>query len=74
MPDSILNHVWGAAGLFLSGSATLSLVAHAVNTFPTPKNPYGAWALGVVQFAVGQRIVAKNTLSGAQSVVTAVKE
>ena len=49
-----------------------TVVAHAVNTFPTPKNEYGAWALGVVQFVVGQRVAAKNTLNGRQSVITAI--
>lgn len=57
---------------FLSGAVGLGIVAHAVNTFPTPANQYGAWLLGVVQFAVGQRVVAKNTLQGLQTVATGV--
>lgn len=50
------------------GAAALATIAHAVNTFPTPLNKYGAWLLGVVQFAVGQRIAAKNTIQGLDTV------
>jgi len=57
---------------FFAGSGVLAIVAHAVNTFPTPVNKYGAWLLGVVQFAVGQRVAAKNTLQGLDTVATAV--
>lgn len=46
------------------GAAAVSIAAHAVNTFPTPVNKYGAWLLGVIQYAVGQRVVAKNTFQG----------
>lgn len=70
--DTLIGN-WGEhLSIFLSGATTLGIVAHAVNTFPTPKRPYGAWLLGVVQFAVGQRVSAKNTLNGLQSVVTAI--
>ena len=47
-----------------SGVTLLAVIAHAVNTFPTPKNPYGAWFLGVIQYAVGQRQRGTNTLEG----------
>lgn len=57
---------------FLSGSTAIGVVAHAVNTFPTPKNVYGQWFIGVIQFVVGQRVAAKNTLSGADTMITAV--
>ena len=57
----------------LAGAAALGIAAHAVNTFPTPQNKYGAWLLGTIQYIVGQRIAAANTLKGEQSVVTAVK-
>lgn len=63
---------WDHAVTFLSGAVGLGIVAHAVNTFPTPANQYGAWALGVIQFAVGQRVAAKNTLQGLQTIATAV--
>lgn len=57
---------------FMSGATVFGIIAHAVNTFPTPKSPLGGWALGVIQFAVGQRIAAKNTLAGSDSIVSAV--
>lgn len=52
---------------FLSGGTVFGIIAHAVNTFPTPSNKYGAWLLGCIQFAVGQRQVARNTLEGLQT-------
>jgi hypothetical protein len=39
-------------------------VGHAVSTFPTPKNPYGQWFLGTLQWLVGQRIQAQQTITG----------
>lgn len=60
--------------LFLSGGTFISFVAHAVNTFPTPRNPYGVWLLGVIQWAVGQRVVAKNTLQGFDTITTAMEK
>ena len=48
------------------------LAAHAVNSFPTPGNKYGQWALGVVKFIVGQRVTGLNAINGYQSEVTAV--
>lgn len=59
MHSPILTHITS----FLGGAATLSLIAHGVNTFPTPNNKYGAWLLGLIQYAVGQRVAAKNTMS-----------
>jgi hypothetical protein len=62
---------WGSTAItFFAGSAFLGIVAHAVNTFPTPVNPYGAWLLGVIQFAVGQRVAAANTFKGLQTMAT----
>lgn len=60
--------------VFVAGGTALGIVAHAVNTFPTPRNPYGAWLLGVVQFAVGQRVAAMNTLKGQDTVTTGVNK
>lgn len=54
---------------FLSGSTFIGIVAHAVNTFPMPKGATGRWLLGVVQYAVGQRLQANNTLNGHESVM-----
>lgn len=68
MPDSVYSHIL----LFLSGSTALGLVAHAVNTFPTPQNKYGAWFLGLIQFMVGQRVAAKNTFSGMDTMAVPV--
>ena len=59
---------------FLSGSAVLGIVAHALATFPTPKNAYGQWVLGVLKYTVGQRISAMNSFNGMQSEVTAVTD
>lgn len=58
MPDGWLEHTI----LILSGSTALAMLGHAVNTFPTPKNPYALWLLGVIQFMVGQRTQGKQTL------------
>lgn len=74
MGDSVLSNFWEHASIFLAGSTALSLLAHAVNTFPTPSNPYGKWFLGVVQFFVGQRQAAKNTLQGSDSVSVPVPQ
>lgn len=56
--------------VFLSGATALGIIGHAVNTFPTPANKYGAWFIGILQYAVGQRQQALNTLNG-QSTITA---
>lgn len=63
----------GPVGEFVSGSVFLGLIAHAVNTFPTPTNRYAAWFLGVIQWFVGQRTVASNTLQGLQTDIIGVK-
>jgi len=68
MPDTWITHI----GLVAGGATALGIVAHAVNTFPTPNNPYGAWLLGVIQFAVGQRIASRNTFNGMQTGTFAV--
>lgn len=56
----------------LEGLATSAAIAHAVNTFPTPKNKYGAWLLGVLQYAFGQRVAGVNTMKGMDTEATAV--
>jgi hypothetical protein len=48
--------------MFLSGSTAMGIVAHIVQTFPTPKNKYWAWLVGSIQYAVGQRERAENTM------------
>ncbi len=57
---------------FFAGATGLGIVAHAVNTMPTPKNPYGQWLLGIVKFIVGQRVSAVNAINGLQTEATAV--
>ena len=60
--------------IFLAGSTALGLLAHAVNTFPTPANKYGQWLLGCVKFAVGQRQSAMNAMRGQDTVVVPVPQ
>jgi hypothetical protein len=67
-----MHHLAEHWGDVLAGASVVGLVAHAVNTFPTPDNAYGAWLLGVIQFAVGQRVASKNTLKGMDTVATGV--
>ena|ERR1700688_3857471 len=68
----MMNITWDQVSGFLSGATALGIVAHAVATFPTPKNQYGQWALGIVKYVVGQRVTAVNAFNGIQSEVTAV--
>lgn len=53
---------------FLYGATVLAIIAHAVNTFPTPGNAYGQWFLGIIKFAVGQRVSAMNAIRGNDTV------
>lgn len=64
-----VDHLWDHWGDVLTGATAVGIVAHAVNSFPTPTNKYGSWLLGVIQFAVGQRYVGQNTIQGQQSKV-----
>ena len=64
----LLNH-WQDV---LAGATFIGIVAHAVNSFPTPNNPYGQWFLGVIKYAVGQRVSAVNAFAGLQTEATAV--
>ena len=57
---------------FFTGAAGLGVIAHAVNTFPTPDNKYARWFLGVIQMIVGQRTIASNTLQGMQTDARAI--
>ena len=49
--------------IFLGGTSFLSIIAHAVNTFPVPNNKYAAWLLSTIQFIVGQRVRAFEILN-----------
>lgn len=55
----------------LAGGTAVGILAHAVNSFPTPENPYARWLLGVIQYTVGQRVAATNTLKGQDSTIIA---
>lgn len=72
--DSVLGNFFEHAIIFVAGGTALGIVAHAVNTFPTPTNKYGAWLLGTVQFAVGQRVAARNTLVGKDTMAYGVSK
>jgi hypothetical protein len=65
---------WQHMEIFFAGSTALGLIAHAVNTFPTPANPYGQWLLGIIKFAVGQRQSAMNAMRGSDSVTVPVPQ
>lgn len=55
---NLVNH-WDD---MLLGATAIGIVSHAVNNFPQPQNKYAQWLLGVVQYAVGQRQRALETL------------
>ena len=59
---------------FLMGATLLGIIAHGVNSFPTPKNVYGQWFLGIIKFAVGQRLSAMNVMQGKDTVSIAVAQ
>lgn len=65
---------WEHLLVFFSGSTAIGVIAHAVATFPTPKNPYGQWFLGIIKFIVGQRVSAINSINGLQTEVTGVTD
>lgn len=58
MPES--HVLWEMLGSF----TFISIIGHAVNTFPVPENAYGKWLLGLVQWIVGQRTQAAATKMG----------
>jgi hypothetical protein len=55
---------WEHFQIFLTGSTALAFVAHMVQTIPPSDNKWFNWLLGGVQWLVGQRIRAANTLAG----------
>lgn len=65
MVDAITGqNIWEHLKIFAGGSFALGFVAHIVQTFPPPENKYGQWALGSIQWVVGQRLRAANTIAG----------
>lgn len=63
---------WGHTVTFLAGSTAMGIVGNAVNSFPVPENKYGQWFLGVIKYAVGQRISAMNAFQGKDTVIASV--
>lgn len=59
---------------FIYGATFFGIIAHAVNTFPTPGNVYGQWMLGIIKFVVGQRISAMNAIRGNDTVTVSVPQ
>lgn len=56
-----MHHGWQE----LSGNLTVFLlVAHMVSTIPVSSNKWVNWVVGGLQFAVGQRLRALNTMHG----------
>jgi hypothetical protein len=53
------------------GSIGLAILGHAVNTLPVPKNKWGQWIVGILQFSVGQINRSKNTVNGLDTVTVA---
>lgn len=56
----------------IASSTATAIIGHAVNTFPTPVNRYGQWFIGVIQFAVGQRVASANTLQGNATIASSM--
>jgi hypothetical protein len=67
-----MNLNWDQLLGFLGGGVAMSVLAHAVDTFPVPNNAYARWVVGIFQFAVGQRSRSTNTFNNANTVTTAV--
>lgn len=67
-----MHHGFGVQDvyIFLGGSTAIGILGHAVSTFPTPKSAMGQWFLGCIQFIVGQRLQAKQTMGGQENVNT----
>jgi len=63
----VATHLWDHWGDVFAGATALGIAAHALNSFPVPQNKYGQWILGILQFAVGQRFRAANTIQGDMS-------
>lgn len=72
LSDPVLS--WEHFITFFAGASGMGLVAHAVNSFPTPINKYGQWFLGCIKFAVGQRVSAMNAFQGRDTMVVGVPQ
>ncbi len=68
----LLEH-WGDVLTGAIGGVTIwSIVAYAVNTAPTPEGKYGQWILGIIKFAVGQKLSALNAIRGQDTLIAPV--
>ena len=46
----MLHHInWSN---LLAGASAFGILSHAANTIPIPKNQYGRWAVGILQYAL----------------------
>ena len=62
-----MHHLTNHWDDMLTSVALMAAVSHAVQSFPVPANKYGQWFLGTIQFIVGQRVRAANTLQGTET-------
>jgi hypothetical protein len=66
------QNAWEHIQILFSGATLMGIVAHVVQTFPTPENKYAQWLLGSIQYIVGQRVRAVNTFEGSGTLSKAV--
>lgn len=50
----MIHHHFDLISIF-AGMPVISILTYAARKFPMPQNVYGRWALGVVQFALGNK-------------------
>ena len=68
----MINYISQHWHMWAGNTAIILAVSHAVQGFPTPENKYGAWLVGSIQYFVGQRERALNTLAGQATVTTGI--
>src|SRR5438552_17542148 len=68
----LIEH-WGDVLVGAASAVTVwNIIAYAVNSMPTPSGVWGQWALGIIKFAVGQKLSAINAIRGQDTVIAAV--
>lgn len=50
----------------IAGATFLGIASHALASFPPSSNKYVTWLLGVLQYAVGQRLQGSNNMGATQ--------
>lgn len=50
---------------FLTGHASMVVIAYAVRTIPQPKSTWGRWLVGILQFGVSNAELGQQALAGA---------